>query len=86
MNTRKQLEQHSNPSSQQKPRTNLWFCLSERCAPKEWLVRQDTYYSDSWTIAENTTSTPYNIAADMPICPHCGDKLHLALEEKSHLP
>lgn len=86
MNTKKHLEQQSIPSNKDTTQTNLWFCLSASCAPKEWFVWQYPEHVDSWTIAENVTSTPYRIAADVPICPHCGDKLHeAALEEKSYL-
>jgi hypothetical protein len=79
-------KQHATPSNNT-THTSLWFCLSVSCALKEWFVYRDPERGDSWTIAENITSTPYSIAADVPICPHCGDNLHeAALEEKPYLP
>jgi hypothetical protein len=86
MNTRKRLEQNALPSSQSTPHISLWFCLSMNCAPKEWFVWQDAERDDGWAITENVTGTPYSLAADVPICPHCGENLHkAALEEKSYL-
>jgi hypothetical protein len=86
MNPKKRLEQKATPSNKDTTQIILWFCLSVNCAPKEWFVQQDPERDDAWTVTDNATRTPYSIAADVPICPHCGDNLHkAALEEKSYL-
>jgi hypothetical protein len=50
-----------------------WFCLGQRCAPREWLVQRDA--DDTWTIVE-AGGALYSVASNVPVCPCCSDTLH----------
>jgi hypothetical protein len=56
--------------------SQLWYCLSPCCAPKEWRVERDLIRRHTWIIAEDGAATPYVISAAWPVCPHCTESLH----------
>jgi hypothetical protein len=69
--TDKAKQNHKLPLTSQ-----LWYCLSPSCAPKEWQVERDLIRRETWIIAEDDTATPYVISAVWPVCPHCTEELH----------
>lgn len=83
MNNAEHLKHYAAPRREEVNSVGLWFCLGIRCAPKEWFVHHLTSQRGPWTVTDGTGSL-YTVAADIPVCPECGDDLHqAALTEKS---
>jgi hypothetical protein len=67
---------HTNKDQQKEEPPFETSCLSPSCAPKEWQVERDLIRRHTWIIAEDGATTPYEISAAWPICPHCTEDLH----------
>lgn len=56
------------------------FCPNRHCSADAWMVRQGGSARDLWWVANEPDSSPYTVAATVPVCPRCGDTLLAMLE------
>ncbi|GAB4436946.1 MAG: hypothetical protein OHK0015_29200 [Chloroflexi bacterium OHK40] len=56
------------------------FCTCNWCRAERWVVRADPRSPELWLICENTSDSPWSIAASEPVCPRCGEPLAAHIE------
>ena len=56
------------------------YCPNHYCAREAWMVQRIPITHDVWCVAEHEDDFRFTVAAQDPVCPHCGTMLLTTVE------